>query len=57
VRSIKTRIIKLEKKRGEGGLKVCFLILYDGETAPEIKDPDVFITMIMRLPGPRPAGS
>ena len=45
--------MKLEKKRGKGGVKFRFLTLYEGETAPEVNDPDVF-TMIMHLCGPRP---
>ena len=50
---IKRRVLKLEKKRGKGSMKFCFLTLYDGETAPEVNDPNVF-TMIMHLGGPRP---
>jgi hypothetical protein len=54
VGNIKTRLAKIEKKRGKGLLRVNFHILYDGETAPESKDPDAF-TLIMDLGGPRPA--
>jgi hypothetical protein len=53
VRAIKHRIMKLEKQRGKGEMKFRFLTLYDGETAPEDNDLDVF-TMIMHLGGPRP---
>jgi hypothetical protein len=53
VRGIKYRVMKLEKKQGKGRRKFHFLTLYDGETAPEVNDPDVF-TMIMHLGGPRP---
>jgi hypothetical protein len=45
--------MKLEKQRGKGEMKFRFLTLYDGETAPEVNDPDVF-TMIMHLGCPRP---
>jgi hypothetical protein len=48
VRSIKSRMMKLEKMRGKGGLKFCFLTLYKGEDEPEIKDMEVF-RMIIRL--------
>ena len=55
MRSIKSRMMKLEKKRGKGRLKFCFLTLYKGEDEPEIKDTAVF-RMIMRLDRHRPAG-
>jgi hypothetical protein len=53
VNGIKSRVLKLEKKRGKGSVKFCFLALYDGETVPEVNDPCVF-TMIMHLGGPGP---
>jgi hypothetical protein len=61
MKAIERRLTELEKEH-KGGLMVRFLTLYGGETAPEIKDEeikdaDVFITMIMQMDGPRPAGS
>jgi hypothetical protein len=43
VRSIKHRIMNLEKKRGKGMLKFCLLTLNEGDPdPPEIQDYDVF---------------
>jgi hypothetical protein len=52
VRNLKRRVKELEKERGRG-VKFSMLILYEGETAPEITDPNV-VMMIMHLSCPRP---
>jgi hypothetical protein len=54
VRNVRQRVAELERKGGKGLKKIHLHILYDGETAPENKDPDAF-TLIMDLGGPRPA--
>jgi hypothetical protein len=47
-------MMELERDRGKGQMVHHLHILYDGETAPESKDPNA-VTLIMDLGGPRPA--
>jgi hypothetical protein len=54
VRNIRRRMMELERDRGKGQMVHHLHILYDGETAPESKDPNA-VTLIMDLGGPRPA--
>jgi hypothetical protein len=54
LKSIERRVKDLENQSGEGIQMFSFQIIYEGET-PQETDPNVAVSMIMRLDGPRPA--